>query len=232
VGDEPIRVGRRDLSERARRRREEVRRSKPVSWVKERYRYQKLATDAEPVAVISTKDHWGWTALYVAVCALTLGLLAIGLSRRRFLDDFATTAVTRQGYPRAWPRLSNRVVVHESRHTTQAVAFGWWLFPIAWVNRRLRAWLGALPNAIVYGLLPLPIGLAAGRFYLELDADKAAWRRGLREGWLSQGEVEAHAKRRAATMSSGAYFWAWPGPWARKAYRAAALEIIEERLRG
>lgn len=197
-----------------------------MSWVSERYKYQKLATEAEPVAVVGTKDGWGWTALYVALCVVTLGLIVIGLSPKDWRERFATTAVTRQGYPRTWPRLSNRVVVHESRHTTQAVAFGWWLFPIAWVNRRLRAWLGALPNALVYGLLPLPIGLAAGRFYLELDADKAAWRRGMRDGWMTQGEVLAHAEQRAETMSSGAYFWAWPRPWARGSYQKAAKKIV------
>jgi hypothetical protein len=203
-----------------------------MSWVRERYKYQKLAEAAEPVAVVTTKDHWGWTALYVLGCALTLGVLALGISRETFLEKFATTFITRQGYPRAWPSLSNRVVVHESRHTTQSTWFGWLFAPVAWANRRLRAWLGVPGFALAYFVLPLPIGLAAGRFYLELDADKAAWRRGLREGWLTPDEVLRHAARRAETMSGGAYVWAWPRPWARGSYRRAADRIVAEAVPG
>lgn len=203
-----------------------------MSWTTERYKYQKLATDAEPIAVVTTKDSWGWTLLYVVGCAFTLGFLALGITRRRFLEEFATTVITRQGYPRAWPTLSNRVVVHESRHTTQATWFGWLLAPIAWASRRLRAWLGVPGFALTYFVLPLPIGLAAGRFYLELDADRAAWRAGLKAGWLRQGEVLAHAEQRAETMSSGAYFWTWPRSWARRSYRKAAERIVAQAARG
>jgi hypothetical protein len=201
------------------------------SWTDDRRGYDLLAGRVEPVAVVTTKDSWGWTLLWSLGVAVTLGGLALGISLRRFLDDFATTFITRQGYPRTWPRLSNGVIVHEGRHTTQATWFGWLFFPIAWANRRLRAWLGTPGFALVYFVLPLPIGLAAGRFYLELDADRAAWRLGLAEGWMTPEEVRERARSRALTMSGGSYFWAWPRPWAKSTYRKAAEVVIRETER-
>jgi len=197
-----------------------------MTWTVERSRYQKAAAEAEPVAVVTTKDHWAWTLLWVVGVVFTLGFLALGLSRRRFLEDFATTFITRQGYPRAWARLSLRLIRHEGRHTTQSTWFGWWAFPVAWASRRLRAWLGAPLNALVYFVLPLPAGLAAGRFYLELDADRTAWRAGLADRTMTPADVRDHAASRAKTMSSGAYLWAWPAPWSRSAYSSAAEEVI------
>jgi hypothetical protein len=196
------------------------------SWDDDRATYQRLAESIEPVAVVGTKDPWAWTALWVAGVVLTLGVLALGISRRRFLDEFATTFVTRQGYPGAWPRLSRLIVAHESRHTTQSTWFGWLFLPIAWINRRLRAWLGAPGFALVYFVLPVPAGFALGRFYLELDADKAAWRLGLREGWLTAAEVVDSAERRGRTMASGAYCWAVPRSYSTRSYRRAARSIV------
>lgn len=202
------------------------------SWLDDRVTYQKLAESIEPVAVVQTKDSWVWIALWVLGVVLSLGVFALGMPLRRFLEDFATTIVTRQGYARTWPKLSRALVAHESRHTTHAVWLGWWAFPITWISRRLRAWFGGLPYAVLYFVLPIPMGLAAGRFYLELDADRAAWRRGLREGWMSPEEVLARADRRGETLASGAYGWAWPGPLARRSYRRAARKITALRAAG
>lgn len=202
----------------------------PESWTDDLAAYQRLAEGIEPVAVVGSKDSCLWTALWVAGVVLTAGALALGVSLRRFLEEFATTFVTRQGYPTAWPTLSRRIVAHESRHTTQATWFGWLVLPLAWVSRRVRAWLGAPFFAAVYFLLPLPIGLAYGRFRLELDAEVAAWRRGLREGWLSEREVRELATMQAELLSSGAYLWAWPRVWTVPAYAAAAAAVLRERV--
>jgi len=196
------------------------------SWTNERYRYQALVESVEPVAVVETKDAWYWSALWWTGAVLTLGLLALGISRRTFLDEYATTLITRQGYSRLWESLSERLIFHEGRHTTQATWFGWILFPVAWINRRLRAWLGAPGFALAYFVLPLPVGLAAGRFYLELDADKAAWRECMKRGLITPEEIRANATHRAERLSGGNYLWAWPRPWAVRAYQRAAEDVI------
>jgi len=166
------------------------------------------------------------------VTFLTLGIFALGIGRRRFRERFASAVCTRQGYPRAWPELSNCVVYHESRHTTQATWFGWFFLFAAWASRRLRAWLGLVPNLLVYAFLPLPVYLAAGRFYLELDADRAAWCRCLAEGSMRPVEVRARAWARAQSLSSGDYVWAWPSCWAHSAYKKTAEKVIEEFEKG
>lgn len=201
-----------------------------MSWTVERFRYQKIATSIEPAAVVVTKDSWLWTALYVLGLILTLGLLRLAFSRRRFLEDLAVTVGPWQGYWRGLRELRNELVAHESGHTTQTTWFGWLFFPIAWINRKLRSVLGLPGFAIAYFLL-LPVGFAFGRFYLELDADRRAWRLGLKEGWMSTGEVLVNAGIRAELLSSRTYFYTWPKSWSAKAYEKMAREIIYEATR-
>jgi len=196
------------------------------SWLDEREEYQIWAEVEEPIAVLEDKSAWYWTALYVLGVVFTLGFLLFGISLRRFREDFATTLITRQGYPARWASLSRRVVVHEGRHTTQATWFGWLFFPIAWTSRRLRAWLGVPGFAAVYFLLPVPVGFALGRFFLELDADKRAWARCLSEQSMTPADVTSHAERRWRTLSGGSYFWAVPTPFARYFYRSAAKRSL------
>lgn len=201
------------------------------TWVTHRFRYQCLVEKVEPVAVIEDKSAWYWSALFWTGVVFTLGLLLLGISFVTFMKEYATTLITRQGYPKTWQVLSERVIFHEGRHTTQATWFGWLFFPIAWINRRLRAWLGTPGFALAYFVLPLPVGLAAGRFFLELDADKKAWKECLVRGLKTPEQILGHAERRAERLSGGNYFWAWPRPWARSIYRRAAERSIKAHSR-
>ena len=199
-----------------------------ANWIAKRTEYQKLAEAVEPAAVIKTKDHWFWSAIWWLLCIVTCGLYALGLSKEDFLQNYATTIGPIHGYPARWVYLPKATVLHEARHTTQATWFGWVFFPIAWISRRLRAWLGLPLNMVVYALLPLPIGLAAGRFYLELDADRKSWEESLRRGILAPRRIRDRASYKARHMSSGSYFWAWPYRWALPAYKKMAEEVIRE----
>ena len=182
--------------------------------------------------VVSPKRllSWLWTALWLVGVVLTLGIFAAALPRRRFLEEMAVTVAVWQGYPRRLERLSEALIAHESRHTTQTTWLGWALAPLTFFSRTARAVAGLPLFAVAYFLL-LPTGHAFGRFYLELDADRAAWRLGLREGWLTTGDVLVRAGRRAEALSSGTYFWAWPRSWAATAYEKMAREIIHEATR-
>lgn len=202
------------------------------TWIIQKYHYQKLVAEVEPVAVVEDKSAWYWSALFWTGVVFTFGFLLLGLSRKKFMEDYATTLITRQGYPSNWPSISDQTVFHEGRHTTQVVWFGWMFFPIAWINRRLRAWLGALGFALAYFVIPFPIGLAAGRFYLELDADKRAWRECLKRRIKTPDQIRSHAEHRSDSLSSGSYFWAWPRSWAKKTYEKAATVVISEYLQG
>ncbi len=105
------------------------------------------------------------------------------------------------------------------------------LAPLTFFSRTVRAVAGLPFFAVVYLLLPLPLGLAAGRFYLELDADRAAWRLALREGWMTNGEVLVEAGRRAESLSRGIYLFAWPRSWASRRYDRLARELVHEATR-
>lgn len=201
---------------------------KKMSWILERAKYQRIAEEIEPAARVGTRDAWTWTALWVVGVVLTLGLLALKMSRKKWLEGVAAAVGPWQGYPRRLETLECRRIAHESRHTTQATCFGWLFLPIAWTNRTLRAVLGLPVFAAVYFVLPLPLGLAAGRFYLELDADRASWRLALREGWMTSGDVLVAAGRRAESLSRGIYLYAWPRSWAVSAYDKMARALVYE----
>lgn len=200
-----------------------------MSWTDEHDKYQAIATSIEPSAVIMTKDHWLWSAAWWFLAVLTLGLIAIGMSKTKFLTRYATTLGPFHGYPRDWPELSTRLLVHECRHTTQFVFAGWFVPVLGWLfGRKVRAAVGVLPMAIVYGLVVLPIGFAVGRWQLELDADRRSWAWAIRNGY-SSAYVRERAKSFGATVCSGAYLWAWlKALGGVKAFERAADKVIRE----
>jgi hypothetical protein len=180
-----------------------------VSWIDDREQYQAIAAKIDPAATLFTKDHWVWTAAWIGLIVITLGLAAIGMPLKKFLERYATTLGPFHGYPSAWPALSKRLLVHECRHTTQFVFAGWFVPVLGWFfGRKVRAVCGLLPMAVVYGLVIFPIGLALGRWLLELDADRTSWRWAIRNGF-GAGWVRERAARFGRQVCGGPYLWAW-----------------------
>lgn len=201
-----------------------------MTWVTRRYAYQKLADKIEPAARVGTRDSWLWTAAWVLGVVATLGLLPLKVSLRKWLEGIACAVGPWQGYSRFLPELREETVAHECRHTTQTTWFGWALAPLTFFSRTVRAIVGFPIFLLVYYAIPPFVYLAPGRFYLELDADRAAWRLALREGWMTTGEVLVRAGRRAEALSTGLYI-AWPRPWASAAYEKMARELVYEATR-
>jgi hypothetical protein len=198
-----------------------------MSWTNDRERYEAIAKEIEPAARLVTKDHWLWSALWWAGAILTFGLLALGMNRRRFLDEYATTIGPIQGYPKAWSRLSRRLFVHECRHTTHCVWLGW-LVPIAgwFFGRHVRAWCGLPIYGVLYlALLPAVLSL---RFWIELDCDRTSWKWMLRNGY-SATQVMDRARVFGATVCSGRYFWPWLF-WGRKIFERTARRIVNKTV--
>lgn len=192
------------------------------SWTEQREHYQTLAREHAPSAVLVTKDHWFWR-----VVARMLWLASVGqFSPQTFLRDYATTFGPIQAYPRHWRELSRPLLVHECRHSRQCELLGW-LFPfVGWFHRGVRSWLGLLPMGLLYLCFPLPIGLCAGRLWLELDAERTSWRASLRHGWLTEDQVRQQAIFFADRVSSAHYLWTWPKAWTRElASRMAEREM-------
>ena len=121
-----------------------------MSWVDEKAKYDAIAAQIEPAAVVMTKDHWLWSAAWYFLAVITLGLIMLGMGKTKFLTRYATTLGPWHGYPRDWPALSKRLLTHECRHTTQFVFAGWFVPVLGWFfGRKVRAVVGLLPMAIV-----------------------------------------------------------------------------------
>ncbi len=194
------------------------------SWTEKRDDYLAIAREVNDVVTLTTKDGWFWRAVASALFVVSFGQF----SRERFLNEFASTLGPIQAYPASWTGLSKMLVVHEARHTRQFLFAGWFVPIIGWLGKRVRVWVGLLPMALVYGLFPLPIFFAWGRFRLELDADSYSWRVALRRGWKSPDQVRSQANWFAKQISSWAYLRTWPTSWTIQAFERRAEEVIRE----
>ena len=183
-----------------------------MSWTDDRAKYEAIAETIEPAAMLVTKDSWFWPAAWWTLVVVTLGLFALGMSKKTFLEDYATTLFPIQGYPSAWGALSTRLLVHECRHTTHCVWLGYLIPVLGWIpgrtGRHIRAWCGAPFYVVLYALFLLPTVFALGRWLIELDADRTAWRWQVRNGYKVE-EVLERARAFGERVCSGRYFWAW-----------------------
>lgn len=200
------------------------------SWTERRDTYQRLAAEIEPAARVTTKDGFAWKLLWGLGVALTLGVFAAAMRLRRFLEDFGTTVGCWLGFPRRIEEIDPRFLRHECRHVTQFTWFGWAFPVLGWFfGRTVRAVAGVIPMGVVYALLPLPAGLALGRYLLEADAEETSWRAGLRDGTLAPEQVRLRAASFGALLAGGAYLWAWP--WAVSGLGKRAERVIRETVR-
>ena len=176
-----------------------------TSWCLYKDWLQKEARMSESSVILTDKSSWFWRAI-----AAILAFLQI-MTRRRFLEDFATTLGPIQSYPEGWPlEVVQTLIAHETQHTRQCRYFGLGISP----------WLGLPFMAIAYLLLPLPIGLAWVRYRLELNADQYRWRWMFDHGYPEEA-VYYRAEAFAETVSSSAYGWAVPRAWALWGFRRA-----------
>jgi hypothetical protein len=160
----------------------------------------------------------------IAVQIATLGRM----SKKRYLEDFASTFGPTQKYPAGWDKLSKRLLAHECRHTTHCVWLGWAIPIVGWFfGRRVRAWCGLCLYAPLYLLVLLPMGLAYFRYQAELDADRFAYGWALRHGYEKERIVQ-RASEFAKLVSGGSYGWAWPRAWTTRGFVRAADRALHD----
>lgn len=183
------------------------------SWVDRKEHYESVAKGVDRSVKLVTKDGWFWRVLGSVLQFVTFSKFP----KEDFLEKFATTIGPVQAYPRGWSHILESTIVHESRHTRQFRAFGLFIHP----------WVGLLPMAIAYLLLPIPMGLAWFRMLLERDAEMSALRYLRRQG---QSDVVLFMRSGAFAdkVSGPAYGYAWPKEWTRRSFRKATKRLIKE----
>ncbi len=151
-----------------------------------------LARGSRPVRVVPKRGVWHQSLADVLLRVVTLG------GQRRYLTDYVTTLghtiYTPEGWERTPPLQRYVVLRHEVVHVRQFERWGW------------------AGMVLLYGLLPLPVGLAYGRARLEWEAYAETLR--------ATAEVEGIAAARdrrlhdeiVARFTGPDYAWMWPFP--------------------
>lgn len=149
-----------------------------------------------PAFRLVEKKGWFWNSLHWLVFVLTFG------GNRNFRDAYITTVGPIIAVPTGWDGRASAytrwsVLRHERIHLRQTRRMGLGLF-----------WLGIIPFWVVYLLLPLPIGLAYGRYLFEREA--------YFESVLCDHEVFGKSaaykriERSVTQLTGGSYGWTWP----------------------
>ena len=147
---------------------------------------------------LTVKRGWFWETIGRILAAITLGRLP----RWRFMQGYHTTlanviAITADEAERPVSVSLRAAIAHESVHVRQFRAFGLWL---PWIG----PWIGLVPMAAIYLLLPIPIGFAAGRWLLERPAYQAGMRIQLANGYKRAWLIDRVTKQ----LTGPGYFWA------------------------
>jgi hypothetical protein len=164
-----------------------------------------------PVRVAQKRQHWHQRAAARALWVLTLG------GQRTYLSHYVTTLGHTIYVPDdfdAWnPDHAWQVLRHELVHVRQFERYGW---------------LGMI---VIYGLFPLPAGLAWGRARLEWEAYRETLRAVAEsEGLAAARSPELH-RHIIARFTGPDYGWMWPFPRAVQGWIDTALDEIAREMR-
>lgn len=166
-----------------------------------------LAAGPRPVRVVPKAGLWHQRVADVFLRAVTLG------GQDRYLTDYVTTLGHTIYVPSGWedvPALRRYVVLrHEVVHV-----------------RQFERW-GVVGMVLLYGLLPLPVGLAWGRARLEWEAYAETLRATAEvEGLDAARDGRLHDEI-VARFTGPDYAWMWPFPARVRAWIAACVTDIE-----
>jgi hypothetical protein len=183
-----------------------------MPWLEYRTQLQFELRKIEPSIKLVSKNGWFWKCI-----GKILGALQI-MSEYDFLDTYATTIGPIQAYPSNWPiEVVKQVAIHETQHTLQCRWFG-----LGW-----SPWLGLIPMAICYLLLPVPILGAYGRYKMEVQAEMAVWKKQLEEGKMPD-DIYNLAEYFAKLLNSSKYGWALPYRIVSYGCKNAASKVIKQ----
>jgi hypothetical protein len=159
-----------------------------------------------PVRVVRKRAYWHQRAAAKALWLLTFGGQRTYLSR--YVTTLGHTIYVPDIFCRRRPDRVWQVLRHELVHVAQFERYGW---------------LGMI---LLYGLLPLPAGLAYGRARLEWEAYRETLRAiAESEGIEAARDPKLH-KRLVKRFTGPDYGWMWPFPRAVQRWIDEALAEI------
>jgi hypothetical protein len=166
-----------------------------------------FAKRERPIRVVKKSAFWHQRAADVALKIVTL------YGQRAYLTRYVTTLGRTIYVPDdfdTWPAAQAcEVLRHEAVHVAQFERLGWAVM------------------VILYGILPLPMGLAYGRARLEWEAYAETLRAVAElEGIEAAKSPSLHAEI-VRRFTGPDYGWMWPFPSAIRSWIARELELIE-----
>lgn len=133
----------------------------------------------------------------------------LGRIHDKLFPGFAVTLANYHFYPHDWSKeLLLNVLPHEARHTAQFRWGGLGIHPI----------LGFIPMTLLYIFFVFPVFLAVGRFFLELDADKACFDYLMTNKMITKEHAAASLQRRIKSLTGRDYLFSVPKWFAEKYY--------------
>lgn len=184
----------------------------PLSAEERARRYDELvaslARRARPVILRRKADAWHQRAAATALRVLTLG------GQDRYLSTYVTTLGHTIYVPAGWddwdPGDRYCVLRHELVHVEQ---FERWSFPVM---------------MILYGVLPLPLGLAWFRARFEMEAYRTSFDAHAEVWGLEDALGPTYRAQVTRRFTGPDYAWMWPFPrtvdrWAREAQEEVRL---------
>jgi hypothetical protein len=171
---------------------------------------ERFAARKRPIQVVKKSTYWHQRAAGTALFCVTFG------GQKTYLTHYVTTLghtiYVPDDFDEWSPARALEILRHEAVHVAQFERYGW------------------VGMVILYGILPLPMGLAWFRARLEWEAYEETLR--------AVAEIEGMAAARSQALhdeivrrfTGPDYGWMWPFPGVVRGWIAAALGKIEEEL--
>jgi hypothetical protein len=173
--------------------------------------FAEMAARAQPVRVVKKREHWHQRAAARALWIVTLG------GQSTYLSHYVTTLGHTIYVPDdfdEWPAdQAWEVLRHELVHVSQFERHGWVLM------------------TLLYGVLPLPAGLAWFRARLEWEAYRETLRCIAEASGLEAARDPALHRQIISRFTGPDYGWMWPFPRRVQRWIDEALREIEAGAR-
>jgi len=171
-----------------------------------------LAGLEKPVRVVKKSAFWHQRAADIALRVVTLG------GMRSYLTHYVTTLGHTIYVPDdfdSWrPERAWEILRHEAVHVRQFERYGW------------------IGMVILYGLLPLPMGLAYGRARLEWEAYAETLRAVAEIEGIDAAKSRALHDEIVRRFTGPDYGWMWPFPSAVEGWIKHAIAALERERGG